>query len=252
VSVAQTPQSPVKSAMRTLDLIEYVVARPSGVVAQEISAALAIPVSSLSYLLATLVERSYLQRVGRHYFAGPGLDRLRQAGRESTFAERAGPLIKAMRLQLNETASLFERDGWELMVVVTATSEQTLRYALDEGTRTPLHCIAAGRAVLAALTPSELERYFDETDRQRFTDHTTCDREALLEDLARVKERGYARVCDEFSLGICAIGAALCIDGEPVAAVSVAVPSPRFDARTEREVIDQVLKAKRALEELAG
>ena len=108
MSAGHTPRPAVKSAIRTLDLIEYVVANPTGVVAQEIAAALAIPVSSLSYLLATLVERTYLHRIGRRYFAGPGLDRLRKPEQESTLAERARPLIKAMRLQLNETASLFE------------------------------------------------------------------------------------------------------------------------------------------------
>ena len=44
----------VKSATRTLDIIEYVVSRSRPLIAQEIAAALAIPVSSLSYLLATL------------------------------------------------------------------------------------------------------------------------------------------------------------------------------------------------------
>ncbi len=72
--------APVKSALRTLDIIEYVVARAGPCVAQEIASALAIPVSSLSYLLATLAERGYLAREGRHYLPGPGLARL-SAGR---------------------------------------------------------------------------------------------------------------------------------------------------------------------------
>ena len=50
--------SQVKSATRTLDIIEYVVAHGRPLVAQEIATALGIPVSSLSYLLATLVERA--------------------------------------------------------------------------------------------------------------------------------------------------------------------------------------------------
>ena len=62
--------------MRTLDVIEFVVAHRQGVVAQEIAGALAIPVSSLSYLLATLTERGYLSRSGRRYLPGPGLQRL--------------------------------------------------------------------------------------------------------------------------------------------------------------------------------
>ncbi len=74
---APAATNPVKSAMRTLDVIEYVVANRQGAVAQEIAGALAIPVSSLSYLLGTLVERGYLARAGRRYLPGPGLERLR-------------------------------------------------------------------------------------------------------------------------------------------------------------------------------
>lgn len=40
-------QHSVKSALRTLDLIEYVVAHPAGVAAQRIADALGIPMSSL-------------------------------------------------------------------------------------------------------------------------------------------------------------------------------------------------------------
>ena len=57
--------SQVKSATRTLDIIEYIVAHGRPLVAQEIAVALGIPVSSLSYLLGTLVDRGYLAREGR-------------------------------------------------------------------------------------------------------------------------------------------------------------------------------------------
>ena len=79
----------VKSAMRTLDIIEYVVAHRQGVVAQDIAGALAIPVSSLSYLLATLVERDYLRREGRRYFAGPGRAWIDLARREPIFRSKS-------------------------------------------------------------------------------------------------------------------------------------------------------------------
>ena len=52
-----TTSSQVKSATRTLDIIEYIVAHDRPLVAQEIAVALGIPVSSLSYLLGTLVDR---------------------------------------------------------------------------------------------------------------------------------------------------------------------------------------------------
>ena len=247
-----TPPPPVKSATRTLDLIEYVVARPAGVVAQEIAEALAIPVSSLSYLLATLVERRYLHRDGRRYYAGKGLDRLRGSQEERGFADSARPLINALRLQLDETASLFEPERWELVVAITETSTQALRYALGVGARTPLHCVAAGKAYLAALPPYQFELYLTEARRERFTARTICDRNELLAEISAARKAGFARANEEFSTGICAIATAICAEGWPVAAVSVAIPSPRFTPELERETIKHVMKTGRALEALVG
>src|SRR6188508_2751705 len=97
--------SQVKSATRTLDIIEYVVAHDRPLVAQEIAIALGIPVSSLSYLLGTLVERGYLARDGRRYSAGPGLQRLqarrarRAAGAHaSSPAQRDHQLLHSQRV----------------------------------------------------------------------------------------------------------------------------------------------------------
>jgi len=243
-------QTAVKSAMRTLDIIEYVVARRGGAVAQEIAVALAIPVSSLSYLLGTLVERGYLRRDGRLYFAGTGLDRLRQPQAELSFADRSRPLIRALRARLDETASLFQLDGWELVASVTETSAQALRYAIDVGKRTPLHCVAAGKALLAEMSAEELARYFAEAPLERFTARTICDRSALMAELDSVRQAGFARACEEYSPGICAIGKAVRLKGKPIAAVSVAVPSPRFDRPLEEAVIAGVLQTGCELEDL--
>ena len=233
--------------MRTLDLIELVVAYRTGVVASEISASLSIPESSLSYLLGTLVERGYLVRQGRLYFPGAGLDRLRQAQDEQSLVDRAAPLVKALRNQLNETASLFMLTGWEVEAVVTETSRQTLRYALDVGTRTPLHCVAAGKALLATMPGDQLTRYFDEAERERFTQNTLCERKELERELAKIKKQGYARTCNEYTVGISAIGMVVPMDGRAAYSISVSVPTPRFDKHVERKIIDLLAKSVQTL-----
>ena len=135
--------SSVKSATRTLDIIEYVVAHPRPLVAQEIATALGIPVSSLSYLLSTLVDRTYLVREGRRYSPGPGLEKLQLKGGTYSLADRAAPLVRTLRQQLNETTSFFVREGWEIEALVTESSDQALRYAVPTGNRLPMHALAS-------------------------------------------------------------------------------------------------------------
>ena len=246
--MAEAPSSQVKSATRTLDIIEYVVAHNRPLVAQEIAVALGIPVSSLSYLLGTLVDRGYLAREGRRYSAGPGLQRLQASPGGFSLAERAAPLVRTLRVQLNETTSYFVRSEWDVEAIVTETSEQALRYAVPTGARLPMHALASGKALLAALPDDELDRYFAETERVRFTPATVTAEKALRRELAEIRTTGFAVTDEEFSLGIRGIGRVVTIGGEPVGALSVAVPKARFDEAVQHRVMDMLERTAGLLE----
>jgi IclR family acetate operon transcriptional repressor len=248
--MATTPaqSSQVKSATRTLDIIEYVVAHPRPLVAQEIATALGIPVSSLSYLLATLVDRDYLVREGRRYSPGPGLEKLQMRAEAYTLADRAAPLVRTLRVQLNETTSFWVREGWEVEALVTESSEQALRYAVPTGNRMPLHPLAAGKALLARLTEAEFDRYFAETERLRYTPSTITAEKALRKEIAQVRQSGFSFTDEEFSLGIVGIGRAVTMGGETIGALSVAVPKVRCDQDTRRRIEDLLERTAALLE----
>ena len=238
-----TTPSTVKSAMRTIDIIEYVVARPAGVVAQEIAAGLAIPVSSLSYLLATLAERHYLTRDGRRYLPGPALDRLASPRIAMSLADKVRPLVKSLRLQINETASFFIRDGWHLEAIVTETAEQSLRYSISVGTRSPLHCLAAGKALLATLSAAELDAYFAQAALESFTPSSITDEAPLRAQLLEVRATGIGRTREEYTPGICGLSIAAIVDGMAVGAFALAIPVPRFTAELEARTIAKLEQA---------
>jgi IclR family acetate operon transcriptional repressor len=234
--------SQVKSATRTLDIIEYVVAHDRPLVAQEIAVALGIPVSSLSYLLGTLVERGYLARDGRRYSAGPGLQRLQARSGGFSLAERAAPLVRTLRVQLNETTSFFVQEGWEVEAIVTETSEQALRYAIDTGRRLPMHALASGKALLATLPDAELSRYFAEVRLDRFTPSTVTSEAKLRKQIGEIRKRGFSTTDEELHLGINGLGRAVTIGGDVVGALSVAIPKVRYDAAMEKRAADLLEK----------
>ena len=240
--------SQVKSATRTLDIIEYVVAHDRPLVAQEIAVALGIPVSSLSYLLGTLVDRGYLAREGRRYSAGPGLQRLQASPGGFSLAERAAPLVRTLRVQLNETTSFFVRSEWDVEAIVTESSEQALRYSINTGQRLPMHALAGGKALLAALPDDELDRYFAESERVRFTPTTVTSEKALRKDLAEVRRTGFAVTDEEYSLGIRGIGRVVTIGGEAVGSLSIGIPKARFDEAMKHRAMDMLERTAGLLE----
>ncbi|MFW2851953.1 IclR family transcriptional regulator [Sphingomonas sp. TX0543] len=227
--MADTP--PVKSAMRTLDIIEYVVASERPVVAGEIATALSIPVSSLSYLLNTLVDRRYLARDGRRYTAGAGLARLQAEDRSFSLAERVAPLVRSLRVALGETASFFVPRDWQVEAMVTETSEHALRYAVSMGTMTPMHGFAAGKAILAALPDDQVDTYLAETDRPAYTPATITDADALRREIAEIRRTGIAHTHEEHTPGIHGISRAVVAGGKVIGAFSLAIPIVRYDRR---------------------
>lgn len=240
--------SSVKSATRTLDIIEYVVSAGRPLVAQEISNALGIPVSSLSYLLSTLAERGYLQREGRRYTPGPGLERLQANNSGFSLTERVGPLVRTLRVQLNETASFWVQHGWEAEPIATEISAQALRYAVETGTRLPLHALASGKALLAALSEEELARYFAEADFHKFTSETVTSEAKLRRQIEEARKTGFGFTDDEYTMGIKSIGRVVMIDGEVIGALSVAIPKVRYNDALAQRTMDLLQRTAGLLE----
>ncbi len=240
--------SSVKSATRTLDIIEYVVASGRALVAQEISTALGIPVSSLSYLLSTLVERGYLQRQGRRYTTGPGLERLQARGGGFALVDRVVPLVRTLRMQLNETVSFWVQHGWQVEPIATESSAQALRYAVETGTRLPMHVVASGKALLAAMPEEELERYFAEAKLDRFTPSSITSAAKLRKQLAEIRKTGFSYTDEEYSLGINGIGRVVMIGENVVGALSVAIPKVRNTPMLEQRAKDLLQRTAEMLE----
>jgi IclR family acetate operon transcriptional repressor len=228
----------VKSANRTLDIIELVAAQGRPLVAKEISVALSIPVSSLSYLLNTLVERAYLERQGRKYALGRGVHKFRSGGGASGLADRAGPLVRSICQRLNETTSFFVRRCWEVEAVATETGQQALRYAVNVGARVPIHALAAGKAILASLPDAEIDRFFAETALEPVTDRTILDEASLRRQLAEIRIGGIARSGEEYSPGVHALAVPVTSGGGLLGALSVAVPTPRFTSEVRTRIAD--------------
>lgn len=237
----------VKSAMRTLDILEFVVRQSRPLAAHEIAAALAIPVSSLAYLLSTLCERGYLERSGRSYSPGPGLARLHPLSAEPTLAERVAPLVRTIRIQLNETAGFFIRRGFEIETLASETGLHALRYTLEIGQRAPLHSFAAGKALLATMSEVELDDYLRAVPRLAFTAYTLAEADALRAEIAAIRTSGIARTQEEHAPGIIGIGRAAISGGGALGAFSVAIPIARFNEDVEARAIKLLCRSAELL-----
>jgi len=241
----------VKSAVRALDILETVVRQNRPMAAHEIATTLAIPVSSLSYLLTTLQQRDYLRRNGRHYVPGPSLDRLQPDRAAPGLKELVDPMVRSLRDQLNETVTFFVRKEHVIEALSTEIGLHALRYTVNVGQRAPMHAFAAGKALLAAMSDAELEDYLAASDRQGFTPNTICETGALRREIAAIRAVGLARTREEHTPGIYGFAKAVVRAGEALGAFSIAIPSTRFSQEFEQRAVELLNRSAKVLAESA-
>lgn len=113
-----------------------------------------------------------------------------------------------------------------------------------------LHYSSTGKAVLAYLPKERVDFIVEEYGLPKRTEHTITDPEVLRDELADIRDRGYAMNDEEEIVGLRAVGAPIrASDGRVLGAVSVSGPTSRMKGETFRERIpEQVMEAANIIE----
>lgn len=139
------------------------------------------------------------------------------------------PALHDLRDETGETATLSLRIGFERVYLLQVESQQGVRRKVELDHRYPLYAGASGRAILAALSPEDMERYFREVVIAAVTPHTVVDHEELRAKLEEVRRLGYAASRGERDACAAAVAAPVRgLGGHVVGAISVAAPIMRL------------------------
>ena len=171
---------------------------------------------------------------------------LRLAGSVRTdFVALARPFLIELSKELHETVDLASIKGDHLVFIDQVTGSQRLRTVSAVGDSFPLTCTANGKAYLAELDDAAIEALVGKSYKAR-TPHTITRLPRLLEDIQAVRRNGYALDCEEHTIGICAAGVSMRDMLGNFVAISVPVPTQRF--QKDRELIcERLLATKRTL-----
>ena len=237
----------VKSADRTILILEKIAGRKEGLTHGELSAALQIPKSSLTSLLANLQERNYLSfnRDNKHYALGPQVLILAShylAGLD--LVETGQPIINDLMAVTEESAGLTIKKGDEILTVYNKHCPHPIMHSLKIGDRAPIYATAAGRAILAHLPAQEIHRYLESVELKAITPATLTDAQEILKELKTIRTGGIAYCREEFHEGSTAMAAAVFdMHGTVVASIHVVAPSLRFNARKENIIAEALRRA---------
>jgi IclR family pca regulon transcriptional regulator len=224
----------VRSAMRALDLIEFLSGETKGTSLSEAADRFSMPKSSTLMLLRTLVARGYVQRTHGDLYVLTEEFRTGAFGWQgvpfANLAALAQPVMQALSRSLGESVifGVMAAPGYARLLSKVISDEE-IRWDSELGVQIPLYCTAVGRALLAPMSAAERAAHLAAVPLKAVTQHTITDAARICSMLDEIAQQGYNIVMEEFALGGTGVAApVLNAQGRPVAALNVSCVTSRF------------------------
>ncbi|WP_127128721.1 IclR family transcriptional regulator [Georgenia sp. SYP-B2076] len=186
--------------------------------------------STAHRLLTALTHRGFAaQGSDRRYRPGPALGetstepltlgRLREAAHEP---------MAALHAQVSETVQLMILRGGNIQFVDGLEGRANLRVGVRIGDQMPAFCSSGGKAMLAELSPVDLEQVY-RGGLPPWPSSPITSLAQLKRHLTATRRAGFGTNFEETERGVVGLGVCLHSDtGQPVGAVTIAMPRARF------------------------
>jgi DNA-binding IclR family transcriptional regulator len=224
--------SGVQSVERAIAILKAFSQKRAEIGVTELSQQLDLHKSTTSRLLSSLHKEGLVEEnpITRKYRLGMVLATLGGLVLQHLdVTQAARPLMLALAETTQETVILAVRDRAETVNVAQVPSPQTVKHMEWVGQRGPLHCTATGKVLLAYSPVADQEAIIYAKELPRYTPNTMTDPDRLCQDLAQVREQGYAVGREELEIGLNAVAAPVCDHSrDVVAAISVSGPAFRL------------------------
>ena len=238
-----------RSATKALDALEFLRTSDQAVPLGRIAEILRLPKPSAYRLLFTLQSKGYLvvDAAGRYQMpvaVRPALPNKLLPQLINAAAAHMKELVRDCRETVS-LAALFEN---HIEVVAVVESPEIIRMGNIVGRILQPNASSLGKAIAAFQPEERRDRLIRSYGLYRFTDATITEENALLRELRRVREAGYATDREEtvpggvcfgvpiFAAGPCAIGA-----------ISASTPKMRLSPEHEQHLVQALLETAKSV-----
>ncbi|MEW4528434.1 IclR family transcriptional regulator [Maioricimonas sp. JC845] len=247
-----TRRSSVPNLQRGMAILEYLATHQRSATIAELSERLGYPSASVFRITQAFTELGYLSRdpvtkqfrltnklllLGQPQSRGPGL------------VEASIAAMRELNRATGETTQLCCLVDTGVVVLEQLLALHPFKYSAELGARCPAYSCAPGKAILAGLPDEERDDLLRRIRFKRFTPTTITDRRLFREELAAIRDCGFAVDRAEGMAGIHCVAAAICDRNRiPVGALTIAAPASRVKEEDFARVGKLVIKAARTSE----
>lgn len=245
----------VQSVERALTLLELLARQEDGARLSDLAAEAGLAASTVHRLLTTLERRRYVQtdaagrwHVGRQSFAVGQAYSARRS-----FIAPAMPFLRQLRDQTRETANLGILEEGEVVTICQAESREITRATAAPGGRTPVLSSGMGKAILATWEDDSIARFIDRFGIRPFTPRGLSSAQAVMQEIAAIRARGYAVDDEEFVPGLrCVAAVVRDPNGDAACALSISGLAARMPPDRVEDFGRRVAAAAARLTEALG
>ena len=239
-------ESGIQSVSRAFGILSLFTHNTPRLGITEISRAINLPKGTVHGLTRTLLRGGFLQQdsATSKYHLGLKIYELGVilAGTLEINVKAAGPAY-----QLTKRTRLISRiaiwDGNSALITLNVDPRSHSTFVQQIGPRIPAYCSAVGKALLAFLDHQELNAYLDRTELVPYTSKTITQREKLLRELEKTRQRGYSTDRGETVLGLACIGAPIFGKaGRSEASISLSGDPDRVYGEQTKGLVEVLLK----------
>lgn len=117
------------------------------------------------------------------------------------FTQIARPVLERLYDRVHETVNLgiLSDNLRDVIHIDKIVTDRVVRIDTALGRTAPSHCTALGKAMLAFRPEAEVAEVLQRTELVPYTKNTIVDAQEIMEELSRVRERGYSEDREEYS-----------------------------------------------------
>lgn len=235
----------IASVDRALELLLTLEQNPREMGVTELSKLLGVQKSATHNLLQTLLARGFVAQTDNgRYTLGLRLMRLGAACAERLDVRRiAHPYLRELANETNQIALFGLRTGNEILIVDKAEPPSSFFMIPKFDFSSTFHCSAIGK-VLLAYSPEDFVQRVVDGGLAKHTPYTIVEEEPLQQELAKVRDAGFAVACNETVDGVTCLSAPIFDgSGQIMGAFSISSSSATLENETYDSLV-RVLKEK--------